>query len=342
MTPLLDEVVLSDSSLQANKVTMSSKASKLYLAWLTPDVLLQTGASTILGAAVYLGHSYFAFTISEGVSARPHLVTGIILGMLLVARVVLGITRMYAGVQQVQAFAKSCRSLAVLSVSVTETLTISAAAEVEKKATTRFRYELVRLLNLAFFCYTLMLQGMKLAVPPSSLRATEDTKLEAEILSAVENPAVMVTKMVANLLEQQRSAKRISNELAAVLAEKVCDLIDTYHASLAVALAPSPVALTSFTYFFTTAWAYTAGVTLAMSELGDNTYTAGAGLALTVTYTAFLSLFTFGLYEAGNVVEAPLKAVTELLSTEDLMSSLSDDLASLVDDPTVPVFLPKK
>ena len=35
----------------------------------------------------------------------------------------------------------------------------------------------------------------------------------------------------------------------------------------AIALAPPPVSLTSFTYFFTTAWAYTAGVTLALSEL---------------------------------------------------------------------------
>ena len=80
----------------------------------------------------------------------------------------------------------------MLSVSVGETLTISAAAEVEKKATSRFRYELVRLLNMSFFCYTLMLQGMKLAVPPTSLRATEDTKLESEILSAVENPTVSI------------------------------------------------------------------------------------------------------------------------------------------------------
>ena len=151
----------------------------------------------------------------------------------------------------------------------------------------------------------------------------------------------MVTKMLANLLEQQRSAKRISNEMAAVLASKVCELIETYHASLALALAPPPVALTSFTYFFTTAWAYTAGVTLAMAELGDNTYSAGAGLVITVTYTAFLSLFVFGLYEAGNVAEAPLKAVVALLSVDDLATSLSDDLASLVDDPAVPVFLPK-
>lgn len=174
------------------QTAVATKASRLYLAWVTTDMLLQTVASTVLAATVYLGHSYMNFTLSEGINARPHMVTGIILGMLLVARVIIGVSRMYDGISQVQSFAKSCRTLAVLSVSVGETLTISAAAEVEKKATSRFRYELVRLLNMSFFCYTLMLQGMKLAVPPTSLRATEDTKLESEILSAVENPTVSI------------------------------------------------------------------------------------------------------------------------------------------------------
>ena len=43
-----------------------------------------------------------------------------------------------------------------------------AGAEIEKKAVTKYRFELVRLLNLAFYCYSLMLQGMRLAVPPTS------------------------------------------------------------------------------------------------------------------------------------------------------------------------------
>ena len=55
----------------------------------------------------------------------------------------------------------------------------------------------------------------------------------------------------------------------------------------------------------------------------------------------FLSLFVFGLYEAGNVVEAPLKAVMKLIVTEDMGHSLSNDLAALIDDTSVPVFLPK-
>ena len=78
---------------------------------------------------------------------------------------------------------------------------------------------------------------------------------------------------------------------------------------------------------------------LAVTELSNNTYYTSAGLILTVGYTAFISLFVFGLYEAGST--DPLKAVTALSALEDITSSLSDDLSSLVDDDAVPVFIPK-
>ena len=41
------------------------------------------------------------------------------------------------------------------------------------------------------------------------------------------------------------------------------------------------------------------------------------------------------------MVEAPLKAVLALLPTEEMSVSLSDDLASLAGDESVPVFMPK-
>jgi predicted membrane chloride channel (bestrophin family) len=54
------------------------------------------------------------------------------------------------------------------------------------------------------------------------------------------------------------------------------------------------------------------------------------------------AFFFFGLYEAGTLMEAPVKAVSTLVPLDDLKASLSDDLTTLVDDPeeNVPVFLP--
>jgi len=183
---------------------------------------------------------------------------------------------------------------------------------------------------------------MKMGLPPASLRAAEGSKIETELLSAVESPTVMVCKMLANLLEQQRAAKRISNECCAVLMEKVADLIGAYHAALAVQLSPAPTTFTSFTLFFTIAWAYTLGPIVAMIELGENVgLYPNTGLMLTIFYTFLLALFFFGLYEAGKAVEAPLKTVVLTLAVEEMCWSLSDDLASLVDDPDVPVFLPR-
>jgi len=339
---LLDSVVLSDAALTTTMEKMSKKASKQYLKFLSPDMLCQSAIATIIAGTVYVGHAYIKFPVTEGVLKMVHLLTGAILGLLLTARIVMGVYLTSTATGHVYAFTKACRSLVVLSSSVSETLTVSAGAEIEKKAVSKFRFELVRLLNLAFYCYSLMLQGLRLAVPPTSLRAG-DAKASDELLTAVDNPTVMVTKMIMALLEQQRAAKRISNEQVGVLMGKVDELIGAYHSSLSLLLSPAPVSLTSFTYFFTAAWAYYTGAALAVIELGGNGEVGefqAFGLGLTLVYTAFLSLFIFGLYEAGNVVEAPLKAVMALMVTEDMSSSLSDDLASLIDDDSVPVFLP--
>ena len=99
-------------------------------------------------------------------------------------------------------FATAMIVLQVIPVAAAFVLTVSAGAEIEKKAVTRFRYELVRLLNLAFYCYTLMLQGKKPSMVPSSLRFGN----EGEVLASVESPAVYVCKLISNLLEQQRSS----------------------------------------------------------------------------------------------------------------------------------------
>jgi predicted membrane chloride channel (bestrophin family) len=335
---LLDSVVLSDVTIETTQAKMSANAAKLYMSFMTPTMLCNSAMATAISGATYITHSYIKFPITGDVLRMVHLVTGVVLGMVLTARIVMGVYLTYTATSQVYAFTKACRSLAVLSSSVSETLTSSAGAEAEKKGVGKFRFELVRLLNLAFYCYSLMLQGMRLAVPPSSLKCS---RAEGEMLSAVDNPTVMVTKMISSLLEQQRAAKRISNEQVSVLMGKLCELIDAYHASLSLLLSPAPVSMTAFAYFFTTAWAYYTGAALAVIELAENTEFATFGLGLTLVYSAFLSLFVFGLYEAGNVVEAPLKAAVALLATEEMSHSLSDDLASLVDDDAVPVFLPK-
>jgi hypothetical protein len=289
-----------------------------------------------------VAHSVVNFPISSGAFLFGHTLLGGVLGVLLVARIIMGLLRVQEAAAHVQTFNKTCRTIAVLSSFVGETLTVSAGAEIEKKATGKFRFELVRLLNLAFYSYQCMLSGMKMGLPPASLRAAEGSKIETELLSAVESPTVMVCKMLANLLEQQRAAKRISNECCAVLMEKVSDLIGAYHAALGVQLSPSPTSTTSFTLFFTIAWAYTLGPIVAVVELGENVgLYPNTGLMLTVFYTFLLALFFFGLYEAGKAVEAPLKAVVLTLAVEEMCWSLSDDLASLVDDADVPVFLPR-
>jgi hypothetical protein len=335
---LLDSVILSDSTLTLTKEKMSKKAKKHFLNFVSSEMMCQSAMSTAFAAFVYAGHATFQFPVTGDVLKMVHIVTGIILGILLTTRIVLGVHLTMTGTSHMYAFTKSCRTLAVLSTSVQETLTVSAGAEIEKKAISKFRIELVRLLNLAFYCYTLMLQGMRLAVPPTPLRAGEAAKTKDEVLTSTDNPTVMVAKAILSLLEQQRVAKRISNEQVSLLMSKVAELLDTYHASLALLLSPAPVSLTSFAYFFTAGWSYYTGAALAVLELSNGDASA-FGLGLTLVYTGFLSLFMYGLFEAGNVLEVPLEAVMALIVAEDMSASLSSDLAALVDDSAVPVLV---
>jgi predicted membrane chloride channel (bestrophin family) len=68
------------------------------------------------------------------------------------------------------------------------------------------------------------------------------------------------------------------------------------------------------------------------------------GAAASQVYAFILSLFMFGLYEAGKVIEAPLQTVLNLVPLDDMSFTLSDDLTNLVDDPdnNVPVFLDRQ
>ena len=330
-------MVASDDKLADTTAKVSTAASKVSFSWVTGEMLAHVVMSTGLAAVVYASHSYFGYPLSTGAFLQLHMLFGVVLGLLLVGRIILGTARIQAAASHVQEFSKGCRQVAVLSTFVVETLTVSAGAEVEKKAIGHFRFELVRLLNYAVYCFMLMMEGKKLAVPPSSLQRIDSGAAEAK-LSAVNNPTVMVCKMIAALLEQQSAAKRISNEQVSVLMNKVSDIIEAYHQSLALALAPTATAFASFTYTFTTIFVYTAGPLIAVNELESNT-PGSFGLGLTVFYTLMLALFYFGLLEAGKLLDAPISALAGLLAIEEMVYVLSDDLASIVDDDSVPVFL---
>jgi len=333
---------MSDELLASQVSKVSSLSAKASLSWLSIEVLLQSVVASALSGCVYVGYHYIRGG-APAIGINIHLVTGVVLGMLLVTRVSIGLSAVSEAVTKVQAFNKTCRTLAVLSSYVGETLTISAGAELEKKAVANFRYELVRLLNLAVFSYQLMLKGLKMTIPPASLRPAGGSKMEVEILASCSNPTVMVVKWITGLIEQQRQAHRISNEQVAAMMGKVDDLVDAYHGTLSLTLAPSTATLNSFSKFFVVVWVYTASPVLALKELADNSGGVfdAAGFVLALAYTFGCALFFFGLYEAGTIMEKPVAAVTQLLPLDDLKYSLSSDLTDLVDDPedTVPVFL---
>jgi len=337
---LEDGTTMSDENL-AKQVTKVSKLSdKASLSWVSVEVVLQSLVASAISGSVYTGYRMLE-TGPPTIGTVIHTVTGLVLGVLLVTRITIGLSAVSEAAATVQAFHKACRTLAVLTSYVGETLTISAGAELEKKAVANFRYELVRLLNLAVFSYQLMLHGQKMTLPPATLRAAGG-KMEVEILASCSNPTVMVVKWITNLIEQQRVAHRISNEQVASMMHKIDDLIDAYHATLSQTLAPSTATLNSFSKFFVYAWVYTAAPVLALKELSDNSGSLGSsGFFLALAYTFFCALFYFGLYEAGTIMEKPTDAVTKLLPLDDLQASLSADLTDLVDDPEdgVPVFL---
>ena len=157
---LLGGDVRSDAELLRQQQKVKGASVRFSLKWVSSDVVVHALVSAILTGSTYvLMHFDAAAPAHEpsGVNQSVHLMTGMILGMLLVARVVVGSMRASEAAAQVVNFNKSCRSLAILSTFVTESLTIQAGAELEKRATSKFRYELVRLLNLSFYTYQLML-----------------------------------------------------------------------------------------------------------------------------------------------------------------------------------------
>jgi predicted membrane chloride channel (bestrophin family) len=333
----------SDDELQRQQAKVKSASVRFWLKWINADVIVHALMSAIVTGAIYVGIHFMELHESPTISLAAHLVTGLVLGMLLVARVVVGSQRASEAAAQVVNFNKSCRTLAVLSTFVTETLTISAGAEREKGATSNFRYELVRLLNLSFYTYQLMIKGLKLKTPPKALRATGGD-VESEVLSAVSNPTILVCKSIASLVEKQQAAQRIKNEQVSGFVHEISNLIDSYHTTHGLLLSPMPASLNGFTYFFTMVWIYTAAPMIAVEEFTNNGGFDSAGFFLALAYSFSMSLFMFGLYEAGKIIEAPLQAVLNLVPLDDMSFTLSDDLTNLIDDPDhkVPVFLSKE
>jgi predicted membrane chloride channel (bestrophin family) len=336
-----------DADLERQQGKVRSASERFALQWISSDVVAHALVSSILTGFVYVGLHYDPAATDRGVSPinqQVHLVTGVVLGMLLVGRVVVGIGRASEAAAQVINFNKSCRTLAVLSTFVTETLTISAGAELEKRAASKFRYELVRLLNLAFYSHQLMLKGLKLKAPPAALQPQDGGTLESEVLCAVSNPTVQVCKNIAGLIQAQQAAGRIKAEQVGTFCDELRRLIETHHTTHGLLLSPSPVALNSFSYFFTMVWVYWA-IPLVASSVYAEEWSMGTsgGFIMAAVYAFVLALFMFGLYEAGRVIEAPMQTVLQLVPLDDMSFTLSDDLTNLVDDPdhTVPVFLAK-
>ncbi len=315
------------------------------LKWLSFEALAHaTLAALATGSTYILVQTMLPF--EPVVSIVPHALTGLLLGALLVARVVLGSYQAAAAAQLVVAFANRLRSLAVLAAYVSETFTVAAGAELEKRATANFRYELVRLLNLAFYCYALMLKGLKLMAPPASLlppKGGKESEAEGAVLAVVSCPTAMVCKWVTNLLEKQRAASRLTDGQLAVFTTELIKLMEVYAATNGLQIAPMPAALNGFTYAFLIAWLYSVTPVVAVFELHDNGHGSfnALGFGMSVGFSFFIGLFFFGLFEAGKLVEAPLKQAVKLIPLDDLGHTLSDDLSNLVEDPDddIPVFL---
>jgi len=211
----------------------------------------------------------------------------------------------------------------------------------EKAATSGFRYELVRQLNLAWYLFKAMLMDIKVEEAPYALRA-QKSMIESQLLSSVKNPTIIVVKMISKLLDKQLAADRISASNVALFNAELTKLIETYHAAQSMQLSPPSVALEGFTKFFTVVWVYTVCPIISLTELSHESVSTNAGFVLTICYSFILGLFFFGLFEAGKLVVKPVKAIMAVTDIVEMTSTLSDDLANLVDDPDgeVPVFLP--
>ena len=112
-----------------------------------------------------------------------------------------------------------------------------------------------------------MVKGLKMEEPPDALLPLEGGTLEARVLSSVGSPALMVSKWVAKLFDLQVQAGRIRAEQVSAVQAEVGALMDVYHKTRAMQLAPMPASLSSFTYFFVFVWVYTACPVIAVKEL---------------------------------------------------------------------------
>jgi len=330
-----------DPELKMQKSAIASLSAEVSLKWVSSEVLVHAVLSTAFSCAVFTTYSAVKSESEPTITMMPHMILGIVLGLLLVSRVVVGAGKAAEVLDQILAFNKSLRTIAVYSTYVNETLTMSSGAELEKKAVANFRYELVRLLNLCNFCYTLTLKGLKVDEPPESLRPVGGSNLEGKVLSSVGSPTLMVCKWIAHLLDQQKGAGRITGEQVASTQAELSSLMDVYHKTRGTQLAPMPASLSSFTKFFVVLWVYTACPVIAIAELhGNGVEFNTPGTAVTAVMSFMVSLFYFGLYEAGKLMETPVETTVSLIPLEGLSYTLSDDLTNLTDDPdqAVPVF----
>jgi len=65
------------------------------------------------------------------------------------------------------------------------------------------------------------------------------------------------------------------------------------------------------------------------------------GTVVTFALSFMTTMFYFGLYEAGKLMDSPVTTTAELIPLDTLSFALSDDITNLTDDPdqSVPVFL---
>lgn len=341
--PYLHKVCI-DPELQMQKGAITKMTSELSFKWISMEVLAHALLSTALSTMIFTLCSLNLEADREDLilTLSPHLLLGVILGFMLVGRVILGVQKAAEVMQLITAYNKSLRTIAIFSTYINETLTVAAGAELEKKAVANFRYELDRLLNLANFMYTLMLKGLKMEETPEALRPIEGAALESKVLSSVGSPTLMICKWIANIFDQQILASRVSAEQISAVQTEISCIMDVYHKTRAMQLAPMPASLSSFTYFFVCLWVYTACPIMAVAVLHDSTMKYNTfGMIVTASMSFLSTVFFFGLYEAGKLMEAPVKATADLIPLETLSFALSDDITNLTDDPdqAVPVFL---
>jgi predicted membrane chloride channel (bestrophin family) len=329
--------------LLAQKALTTKLTNDLSLKWVSAAVIGHAFLASVVSCAVFVVCSQHITPSHEPVvSAMPHLIIGLLLGFLLVLRVMIGVMKAGEVMGLITSYNKSLRTIAVFSTYVNETLVGSTGAELEKKSVATFRYELSRLLNLANFCYTLMIKGLKMEEPPDALLPMEGAALEVKVLSSVATPANMCGKWVANLFHQQAQAGRIRAEQVSAVQVEISALMEAHAKTRAMQLAPMPSSLSSFTYCFVCAWVYTACPIIAVKELHDVEVSDNMlGTAVTFGLTFMTTMFYFGLYEAGKLMESPVKTTAELTPLDTLSFALSDDITNLADDPdqSVPVFL---